>query len=338
MSAATAPLIEARDVSITLFTPSATVFPVEKVSYSLCAGKTLAIVGESGSGKTVLNLAPLGLMPAGVTCDVGGSIRLEGREIVGLPEKAMQTVRGRQVGVIFQDPLSALNPMRRIGSQIAEVAEHHAGLTASGATERALDLMRLVGIPDANDRLRQFPHELSGGMRQRAMIAIAIAAEPKLLIADEPTTALDVTIQAQIIELLKDLQRRLHMGIVLITHDIGVVAGMADDVLVMYAGRMAEIGKAEAVLTAPRHPYTQALLNSIPDHITQVGSRFVGLPSAPPDLSNRPKGCAFAPRCEFVIETCRSARPPLVPVDSEASGHMSACPPGLGRIALRAAS
>ena len=338
MSSAPAPLIEARDISITLFTPTATVFPVDKVSYSVTAGRTLAIVGESGSGKTVLNLAPLGLMPAGVACDIEGSIRLNGREIVGLPEGEMQGVRGREVGVIFQDPLSALNPMRRIGKQIAEVTERHAGLTARAATARALDLMRLVGIPDVSERLQQFPHELSGGMRQRAMIAIAIAAEPKLLIADEPTTALDVTIQAQILDLLKDLQRRLGMGIVLITHDIGVVAGMADDVLVMYAGRMAEIGNVEAVLTAPRHPYTQALLNSIPDPASRVGSRFSGLPSAPPDLGNRPKGCAFAPRCEFAIDACRVARPSLALVKDGSAGHMSACPPKLGQAMLRAAS
>ena len=255
-----------------------------------------------------------------------------------MPEGEMQGVRGREVGVIFQDPLSALNPMRRIGKQIAEVTERHAGLTARAATARALDLMRLVGIPDASERLQQFPHELSGGMRQRAMIAIAIAAEPKLLIADEPTTALDVTIQAQILDLLKDLQRRLGMGIVLITHDIGVVAGMADDVLVMYAGRMAEIGNVEAVLTAPRHPYTQALLTSIPDPASRVGSRFSGLPSAPPDLGSRPKGCAFAPRCEFAIDACRVARPPLALVKDGSAGHMSACPPKLGQVVLRAAS
>jgi peptide/nickel transport system ATP-binding protein len=333
-----APLIEARDISITLFTPTTTVFPVDQVSYSVSAGRTLAIVGESGSGKTVLNLAPLGLMPAGVACDVSGSIQLNGREIVGLSEGDMQAVRGREVGVIFQDPLSALNPMRRIGNQIAEVTEHHTGLTARSAAARALDLMRLVGIPDAAERLRQFPHELSGGMRQRAMIAIAIAAEPKLLIADEPTTALDVTIQAQILDLLKDLQRRLGMGIVLVTHDIGVVAGMADDVLVMYAGRMAEIGNVEAVLTVPRHPYTQALLTSIPDPTSRVGSRFRGLPSSPPDLGSRPKGCAFAPRCEFAIDTCRMARLPLVQVEDGSADHHSACPPKLGQAVLRAAS
>ena len=318
------PLLEVTDLSVTLFTQSATVQPVSSVSYRVEHGQTLAIVGESGSGKTVLNLAPLGLMPAGTSVDLRGSVRFDGRELVGLDERAMREVRGLEIGVVFQDPLSALNPARRIGPQIAEMVERRAGSSAAAAERRTVELLSLVGIPDATARLGQFPHQLSGGMRQRAMNAIGIAAEPKLLIADEPTTALDVTVQAQIVDLLKSLQRRLRMAIVLITHDIGVVAGMADQVAIMYAGRIVELGTAEEVLTRPRHPYTRGLLRSIPAPAAPVGAPFRGLPGLPPDLLHRLPGCSFSPRCDQAVAACRSEIPGLLPAGS--ATHVAACP------------
>jgi len=322
-------LLSVRDLSVKLFTRSATVYPVNHVSYDVKQGETLAIVGESGSGKTVLNFAPLGLMSRGVTTDISGSIILAGKQLVGMDEPALRAIRGKEIGVIFQDPMSALNPARQIGRQIAEVSELHNGLSSAAAETRALDLLRMVGIPDAPARLRQYPHELSGGLRQRVMIAIAVAAEPKLLIADEPTTALDVTIQAQILELLKDLQHRLRMSIVLITHDIGVVAGMAQRVAVMYAGRVVEYGDADEVLVKPSHPYTTALLSSIPDPQDPVGSPFRGLGGAPPNLMRRTPGCAFATRCSSTINDCRDIQPILRPVGKHST--LSACHVAAGR-------
>jgi peptide/nickel transport system ATP-binding protein len=324
-AAASRPLLEVTDLSVTLFTQSVTVQPVRAGSYVVGQGRTLAIVGESGSGKTVLNLAPLGLMPVGTSVDLEGSVRLDGRELIGLDERAMRDVRGLEIGIVFQDPLSALNPARRIGPQIAEMVERRAG-SASSAERRTVELLSLVGIPDAASRLEQYPHQLSGGMRQRAMIAIAIAAEPRLLIADEPTTALDVTVQAQIVELLGSLQRRLGMAIVLITHDIGVVARMADDVAIMYAGRIVERGTAEEVLTRPRHPYTRGLLRSIPDPAAPVGAPFLGLPGLPPDLIRRVPGCSFAPRCGEAVAACHTDLPRLEPAEAASSTHHAACP------------
>jgi peptide/nickel transport system ATP-binding protein len=299
-------------LSIDLLTARAAIRPVDGVSYSVSPGETLAIVGESGSGKTVLNFAPLGLMPTGVVTDLRGSIRFEGTEIVGMAPKALRKIRGGRIGTIFQDPMSALNPALRIGRQISEVCELHLGLTPAQAENRSLELIKLVRMSDPDARLRQYPHELSGGLRQRAMIAIAIAAEPKLLIADEPTTALDVTVQAQIIALLKDLQKRLGMAIILITHDMGVVASTADRVVVMYAGRMVEYGDVEQVLLRPRHPYSAGLIASLPRPEDKPGSLFRGLAGAPPILGAPQPGCPFAPRCPVVVEECSVHRPPLV--------------------------
>lgn len=315
-------LLKVENLSIDLLTARTAIRPVDGVSYSVAPGETLAIVGESGSGKTVLNFAPLGLMPAGVVTDLRGSIRFENTEIVGIAPSALRKIRGSRIGTIFQDPMSALNPALSIGRQIAEVCELHVGLTSAQAQSRVLDLIKLVRMSDPQARLRQYPHELSGGLRQRTMIAIAIAAEPKLLIADEPTTALDVTVQAQIIALLKDLQKRLGMAIVLITHDMGVVASVAARVVVMYAGRVAEYGSVEQVLLAPRHPYTGGLVASLPRPEDRPGSLFRGLAGAPPILGAPQLGCPFAPRCPLVVEHCSAHRPPLVAVRS---GTAAAC-------------
>ncbi|WP_292529368.1 ABC transporter ATP-binding protein [Mesorhizobium sp.] len=305
-------MLEVTDLSIDLFTARAALRPVDGVSYGVAQGETLAIVGESGSGKTVLNFAPLGLMPTGVVADLHGSIVFDGTQLVGMSERALRKIRGSAIGTIFQDPMSALNPALKIGRQVAEVSEMHLGLSARQAEERALDLLKLVGMSDPASRLQQYPHELSGGLRQRAMIAISIAAEPKLLIADEPTTALDVTVQAQIIALLKDLQRRLHMAVVLITHDMGVVASIASRVAVMYAGRIAEYGPVDRVLIEPQHPYTKGLIAALPSEDDEPGSMFRGLPGAPPILGAPLDGCAFAPRCPLSIDRCTTDRPAFV--------------------------
>jgi peptide/nickel transport system ATP-binding protein len=323
MSAST-PILAVKDLTIDLFTLRSGVRPVDQVSYSVAAGETVAIVGESGSGKTVLNFAPLGLMPLGVSFNISGSIRFDGRELVGAEAGLLRKLRGGSIGVIFQDPMSALNPARTICRQIAEVAELHLGLSSMQAEARALDLLKMVRMSDPEARLRQYPHELSGGLRQRVMIAIAIAAEPKLLIADEPTTALDVTVQAQIISLLKDLQKRLNMAMVLITHDMGVVAGIAARVAVMYAGRVMEYGPVETVLTEPRHPYTMGLIDAIPRAEDMPGTAFRGLPGSPPVLGGPIAGCAFAPRCHSAVETCQTVRPRLAATDHR---HvLAACP------------
>lgn len=318
----TTPLLDVRNLSVTLHTERVSVRASRSVSYSVERGRTLAIVGESGSGKTILNLAPLGLLPPGVTADISGTMRFDGEAVIADGINRIAPHRGKDIGVIFQDPLSALNPARRIGSQIMEVAERHLGMTARAASAHAADLLKMVGIPDPVARLSQYPHELSGGMRQRVVIAAAIAAEPKLLIADEPTTALDVTVQAQIIGLLQDLQKRIGMAIVLISHDIGVVAGMADTIAVMYAGAIVEIGSADDVLIDPSHPYTRGLLASVPRLDAPLGSAFRGLPGLPPDLSKPFKGCAFDERCSIARPGCRVRRPEL---ETVARAHAAAC-------------
>ena len=319
-------LLSVRDFTVTLYTEMASVRAADRVSYDVDEGDVLAIVGESGSGKTVLNMAPLGLLPSGVTVDLSGSVEFAGRDLLTIGESDLRGIRGGEVGVIFQDPLSSLNPVRRIGPQVAEVAELHLGMTASAAEKRAGELLALVGIPDPEQRLRQYPHELSGGMRQRVGIAMSIAGEPKLLIADEPTTALDVTVQAQIVSVLKALQARLGMAIILITHDIGVVSGMADKVAVMYGGRIAELGPVDDVLLHPRHPYTKGLLDSLPSLNVPVGTPFKGLRGIPPQLSSPIRGCPFVPRCDHTVPTCSSERPMLAAVGGSHPDHRAACP------------
>jgi peptide/nickel transport system ATP-binding protein len=273
-------------LTVRLYPAEGVVHAVDDVSWELPAGRTLAIVGESGSGKTVMSLAPLGLLPPGVSVDVEGSLTLDGA----------RPRLGRDVGVVFQDPPSAFNPLRRVGKQV-------------GA--RAVELLGLVGLPDPERAARAYPHELSGGMLQRAMIAGALAGEPRVLIADEPTTALDPSMQDQVLDVLSELQLRLGLALLLITHDIGVVKRMADDVAVMYAGRIVESGPAPRLLHAPEHPYTQGLLAAVPAPDVEPGTRFVGLDGAPPELTRRIRGCAFAPRCPVAIEACATQRPEL---------------------------
>jgi peptide/nickel transport system ATP-binding protein len=327
------PLLEVSNLSVTLHTARTSVRPVDRVSYRLDEGEVLAIVGESGSGKTILNMAPLSLLPSGVDAELEGSVKFDGLDILKAPEEKLRALRGGEIGVIFQDPLSALNPVRRIGRQIAEVAELHLGMTVAQAEQRAAELLALVGLPDPLSRLQQYPHELSGGMRQRVGIAMSIAGEPRLLIADEPTTALDVTVQAQIVELLKDLQKRLQMAIVIITHDFGVVSGMATKVAVMYAGRLSEFGSVDEVLTDPVHPYSRGLLDSVPSLSAEIGSKFVGLPGQPPDLSRAIRGCAFTPRCPSALPSCGNTRPPLLSVPGTSTAHVAACPVVINKLA-----
>lgn len=315
---------EIRDLTVDLYTRSAAVRVVDGVSLSVAAGECLAIVGESGSGKTVMSFAPFGLMPEGVSVALSGEARLEETDLVAGGEAVLANIRGSKVAVIFQDPMTALNPARRIGAQIAEVCRLHLGLTGRAAEARTLELMKLVGISDPEARLKQYPHELSGGLCQRVVIAMAIAAEPKLLIADEPTTALDVTVQAQILDLLRDLRARMGMAMILITHDIGVVANAADRVAVMYAGRLAEVGPVDQVLRAPTHPYTRALIDAIPRADDLVGSPFRGLPGMPPQLAGPIRGCAFAPRCTVSTPACTTLRPTMRAI-TLADGWQAAC-------------
>lgn len=317
-------LVTVRGLQVTLYTQNSIARPVHDVSFSVRAGETLAIVGESGSGKTVSTLSPLGLLPAGVSTDLAGSVQINGKELVGCDENILEDVLGSDVGVIFQDPMSALNPARKIGAQLVEVIERKTERRGVRSRARALELLNLVGIGEAETRLKQYPHELSGGMCQRVMCAIAIAGDPKILIADEPTTALDVTVQAQIMELLKELQASLQIAVILITHDIGVVAGMADYIAVMYAGIIVESGTAEEVLLTPAHPYTRGLLDSISRPEDEVGSRFRGIPGLPPEARMKLAGCPFEPRCSFVIEQCTNWVPSQTPV-GKGSSHQTAC-------------
>ncbi|MER9681472.1 ABC transporter ATP-binding protein [Mesorhizobium sp. M0115] len=318
------PILRVKDLTIDLLTAHTVVRPVDGVAYELSRRETLAIVGESGSGKTVTCFAPLGLMPVGVQADISGSILFDSRQLVGSDNETLRSLRGKSIGFIFQDPMSALNPARRVGRQIAEVAELHLGMTARAAETRALELIKMVGMSDPEIRLKQYPHELSGGLRQRVMIAIAIAAEPTLLVADEPTTALDVTVQAQILRLLKEIQSRMDMAMILITHDMGVVAGAADRVMVMYAGRHVETGPTERVLSQPQHPYTMGLIDAIPRKQDAIGSRFRGLPGVPPILGAPITGCAFMARCGYAVDACGERRPPFLP--TAVPGVSAACP------------
>jgi len=317
-------VLDVKNLHTVFFTNSGLFRAVDDVSFTVRRGETLAIVGESGCGKSVTALSVMRLVPDPPGRIVGGSVMLEGTDLLELDEAEMRKVRGNRISMIFQEPMTSLNPLMRIGDQITEVVRLHRDISSKEAWKQAVDMLRLVRIPEPERRAREYPHQLSGGMRQRAMIAIALACRPALLIADEPTTALDVTIQAQILALIVDLQDRLGTGLILITHDLGVVAQTAQRVIVMYAGRKVEEAGVEALFENPRHPYTRGLMASMPEVIsesTRADARLTEIPGMVPSLTNLPPGCAFAPRCTLAIDRCRAEYPPLQDFD----GHLSAC-------------
>jgi oligopeptide/dipeptide ABC transporter ATP-binding protein len=314
-------LLEVQDLKVSFSTADGVVRAVRGVSFGVEPGRTLGIVGESGSGKTVLTQTLLGLTPG---AEVSGSAVFEGTDLIALSEEKMRSVRGAQIAVIFQDPLTSLHPLYRVGWQISEmIRAHDKSVSKKDATERAVDLLRRVGIPKPEVRVNDYPHQFSGGMRQRAMIAMALSLDPRLIIADEPTTALDATVQAQIIDLLLRLQADSGTALIMITHDLGVVADIADDVMVMYAGRAAEKAPKRDVFYAPHHPYTKGLLESIPSS-SAAGARLRPIAGTPPSLINLPSGCKFHPRCGYVLDRCLKEEPALRPV-GETGLHTSAC-------------
>jgi oligopeptide/dipeptide ABC transporter ATP-binding protein len=314
-------LLEVTDLTVSFPTADGVVRAVRGVSFEVEAGRTLGIVGESGSGKTVLTQTLLGLTPG---ADVSGRALFEGTDLLGLDDNQMRHIRGARIAVIFQDPLTSLHPLYRVGWQITEmIRAHDRSVSKKQATERAVDLLRRVGIPRPEQRVNDYPHQFSGGMRQRAMIAMALSLSPRLIIADEPTTALDATVQAQIIDLLLRLQRELDTALIMITHDLGVVADIADDVMVMYAGRAAEKASKRDVFYSPHHPYTKGLLESIPSS-SAAGERLRPIPGSPPSLINLPSGCKFHPRCGYVMDRCLTEEPVLRPVSRDGD-HFSAC-------------
>jgi peptide/nickel transport system ATP-binding protein len=315
------PVLKIQDLSVQFVTSHGTVQAVEGVSYSVFPGEMVAIVGESGSGKSVSALAVMRLLPAGTARIPNGSVRFDGRELLALSEEEMRQIRGRDIAMIFQEPMTSLNPVLRIGLQITEPLTIHLGMDEKAARARAIELLTLVGITDPDSRLSQYPHQLSGGMRQRVMIAIGLACNPKLLIADEPTTALDVTIQAQILELMKDLSRRLGIAVVLITHNLGIVARYADRINVMYAARLVESGTAERVFGRPLHPYARGLLSAVPRLDRGRSAKLATIEGSPPNLLAPPTGCRFRPRCRFTIPQCEEV-PPFEPAEP---GHLVAC-------------
>lgn len=318
-------VFQIRDLYVDLYTETSSVRAVDGVSLDVGRGEMVAIVGESGSGKTVLTLAPLGLLPEGVSLDISGSVTCDGVELIGSSTRAGGAFMRSNVGVVFQDPISALNPMKKIGPQLCAQAMRRRGVGRPEGRRIAIDLLKRTGIPDPEDRYDRYPHEMSGGMLQRAMIALALAGNPKLLIADEPTTALDATVRAQILELIKDIQRKEGIAVVIITHDIGVVSSVADRVVVLYAGRVAEVGSVENVLTSPVHPYTRGLLSSVPEVRTQRRGIF-GIPGTPPDQSHLHRGCPFTPRCTLAIpDRCALVPPTLLSVPGRSVDDFAAC-------------
>ena len=317
------PLLEVKGLHTEFRTGAGLVRAVDGISYTVDPGETVAIVGESGSGKSVEALSILRLIPDPPGRITAGEILFDGRDLLKLDEAEMREIRGRDIGMVFQEPMTSLNPVLSIARQITETLERHQGADRATAERRALELLEMVGIADPARRLKQYPHQLSGGMRQRVMIAVALACNPKLIIADEPTTALDVTIQAQILELMKALTEKLGVAQIIITHNLGVVARYASRVNVMYAGRIVESGKADAIYHNPRHPYTMALLKSVPRLDQPRRARLDPVEGQPPDLTRLDGGCAFRPRCRFAVEQCAQARPPLAAVAE--AGHLSAC-------------
>lgn len=313
-------LLEIKDEKLSFFTPAGEVKALNGVSFSMNEGEVLGIVGESGSGKSVTAYSIMGLTayPGKL---IGGTIYFNGHQIEKMSEKEMRKIRGNEVSIIFQDPMTSLNPVYTIGNQITEVIRLHTGKSKKEAYDRAKELLELVGINEPAKRLKQYPHELSGGMRQRVMIAIALACEPKLLIADEPTTALDVTIQAQILELMQELRQKLGMSIIMITHDLGVVASMCERIAVMYAGHIVEYGTADEMFYEPKHEYTKGLINSIPKLSAQEIERLVPIEGQPVDLLNPPAGCPFAPRCANCMKICLREMPPKTELSDTHYSH-----------------
>ena len=318
--AATGPLLELRRLAVSFATDDGTVQAVDGIDLSLARGRTLGLVGESGCGKSVTSLAIMGLLPP-ENSKVKGEVRFEGRDLLTLDADTIRDLRGARLAMIFQEPMTSLNPAYTVGDQIIEAIQQHQGLSAADARARAIEMLRIVRIPSPERRVDDYPHKLSGGMRQRAMIAMALACGPDLLIADEPTTALDVTIQAQILDLMRGLRRDTGTAIILITHDLGVVAEMADDVAVMYAGQIVERAPVRDLFARPEHPYTVGLLGSIP-RLDEKRERLPSIEGRVPDMTRPPEGCRFAARCPFVEPACRASSPPLIEVTP---GHLTRC-------------
>ena len=315
-------LLEVEDLTTRFYTEDGVVHAVEGVSYTLDEGETLGVVGESGCGKSVHALSIMRLIPIPPGKIEKGKVLLHGQNLLDLSGEDMRHIRGAQIAMVFQDPMTSLNPVKTIGFQLTEPMKLHLGLDKKAARERAVELLKMVGIPEAAGRLDDYPHQFSGGMRQRAMIAMALSCNPSILIADEPTTALDVTIQAQIVELVKRLQQQLGMAVIWITHDLGVVAGIAHRVNVMYAGRVIETGPVKEIYHQPHHPYTVGLLASLPKPDSPAGERLFSIEGEPPDLIDLPPGCAFAPRCTYATERCFKETPVLDTVEAD---HKVAC-------------
>jgi oligopeptide/dipeptide ABC transporter ATP-binding protein len=317
-----AKLLEIDDLRVQFQGPHGVVKAVDGISYTVDAGETIALVGESGCGKSVSALAVLGLVPSPPGHVAAGSIRFDGTDLTTLGEEQIRDIRGHAIAMVFQEPMTSLNPVLSIGVQLTESMRRHLGLSHMQATTRAVELLQMVGIAEPEQRLEQYPHHFSGGMRQRVMIAVALSCEPRLIIADEPTTALDVTIQAQILELMRDLTSRLGVALVIITHNLGVVARYADRVNVMYAGRIVESATTREIYAQPRHPYTIGLLSSLPRLDKPRGERLVPIEGQPPDLARLDDGCAYRPRCRWAIERCARSFPPLEAVGQD---HHAAC-------------
>jgi oligopeptide transport system ATP-binding protein len=317
-----ADLLEVRGLKTYLTTSLGLVKAVDGVSFDVKEGETVALVGESGCGKTMTALSIMRLIPRPQASIVGGEIRFQGRDLLKLGDEEMRRVRGAEIAMIFQEPMTSLNPVLSIERQLTETLEAHGSISKAAARGRALELLHLVGIPDPAQRLSEYPHQFSGGMRQRVMIAIALSCRPKLILADEPTSALDVTIQAQLLELMRGLSRQFGVALVIITHNLGVVARYADRVNVMYAGKIIESGAAAEIYRNPRHPYTIGLLRSVPRLDQPRKSKLEPIDGQPPDLWNLPPGCSFSPRCKFVIDKCAEEAPPLRQIEN---GHHSAC-------------
>ena len=303
-------ILQIRDLRVTFNTQVGELKAVRGIDVDVAPGEILGVVGESGSGKSVSFLAAMGLLPSSAT--ISGSVMLDGKELIGAKRKAIRSVRGKSLAMVFQDPLSALNPVHRVGDQIVEMIQSHQDMNTHDAEKRAVELLEIVGIPQPGERARQYPHEFSGGMRQRVVIAMAIANNPKVLIADEPSTALDVTVQAQILEVIQKVQQTFGTAVVLITHDLGVIARVADSVNVMYAGRNVESGSVQSIFDHPSHPYTRGLLSSLPH---EGAERLQPITGFPPNMLAPPSGCGFAPRCQFAVDACNAELPMLQPFD-----------------------